>query len=127
MIFYILIKVTINKILNSRRVIVRFGSLFSLTGSQKFLVVEFFAGLCHVLQQLAGSEGDPVGLLEPSHVVDKDLSSHGVDISEGNQNQLWKGSAPSAYLNGPPENGGNPRPKTAPMSPSIGVARMPSW
>ena len=84
MIFYILIKVTINKILNSRRVIVRFCSLFSLTGSQKFLVVEFFAGLCHVLQQLAGSEGDPIGLLEPSHVVDKHLGSHGVDISEGN-------------------------------------------
>jgi len=61
MIFYILIKVTINKILNSRRVIVRFCSLFSLTGSQKFLVVEFFAGLCHVLQHLAGSEGDMSG------------------------------------------------------------------
>ena len=30
-------------------------------------------------------------------------------------------------LKGPPENGGKPRPKTAPMSPSRGVARMPSW
>ena len=32
-----------------------------------------------------------------------------------------------SYLKGPPENGGNPSPKTAPMSPSSGVARMPSW
>lgn len=30
-------------------------------------------------------------------------------------------------LKGPPENGGKPRPKTAPMSPSSGVARIPSW
>ena len=89
MIFYILIKVTINKILNNRRVIVRilFPPL-SDWRNHRSLVVEFFAGFRHVLQQLAGSEGHPVGLLEPSHVVDKDLSSHGVDISEGNWNQL---------------------------------------
>ena len=83
MFFYIFIKVTINKILNSRRVIVRFCSLFSLTGSQKFLVVEFFAGLCHVLQQLERREGHSIGLLEPSHVIDKHLGPHGVNISEG--------------------------------------------
>ena len=30
-------------------------------------------------------------------------------------------------LNGPPENGGNPSPKTAPISPSRGVLSTPSW
>ena len=62
-------------------------------------------------------------------MVDKDSSPHSVNIS-GKVNSLEFQDVDifslNSHLKGPPENGGKPRPKTAPISPSRGVARIPS-